>query len=257
MAVAAGIALLYLGIGRMGSTVAYLNDQELSNGNLIRAGVWEESSNLVLDLEFDKGGGTTADDSSPYNNDGTIFGASWIEEPSGPGWALSFDGTDDYVQVSDSPTLQVTDALTMEAWMNLTPRADGNDQSLLMKGAYDWYLGVWGTERTPSGIIEFFAGDDVGGWHGLAGSTSVDDGQWHHVATTYDGSKIRVYVDGAIDGETATSFTFKTSTDDLLISKGGGRWVQGDVDRVRVYNRALSPSEVQQSYNESVSHYIP
>jgi len=71
---------------------------------------------LVGYWNFDQGSGTTASDSSGYNNHGTIYGASWTSGK--VGGALSFDGLDDYVDCGNSETLDPTQEATVEAWVN-------------------------------------------------------------------------------------------------------------------------------------------
>ena len=256
MAVAAGIALLYLGIGRIGSTAALLSDQELSTGNLIRAWV---SSSLVLDLEFGEGGGTTAYDSSPYHSDGTIFGASWTSNPPYVGCALDFDGIDDYVQVSDSESLNPAGAITVEGWIYVSSWDDSiNDPGwprlLQRESAYRAFVHAWG--------MNFGVWDNVGALFeaggGPPGGMALDT--WFHFCGTAErDGRVKLYYDGVEIADVAgPSNAFGAATDVLRIASDlQGRKVDGIIDRVRIYNRALSPTEVKQSYDESVSHYIP
>lgn len=78
-----------------------------------------EASNVMGDWRFDEGGGTTATDSSGWDNHGTIYGASYVSGHSNT--ALSFDGSNDYVAIPDDPSLDVTGDLSIEFWM----RCDG------------------------------------------------------------------------------------------------------------------------------------
>ena len=72
------------------------------------------------------------------------------------------------------------------------------------------------------------------------------DGTWMHIAATYDGAMIRLYINGIEEGSKAASITI--ATNDLPLSIGaqsdGSRFFQGALDQVRVYNRALSAEEI-------------
>jgi len=70
---------------------------------------------LVGHWRFNEGTGSTAKDSSPFGNNGTIHGASWVRGKFG--YALKFDGTDDYVDCGSDDSLNITDAITIEAWI--------------------------------------------------------------------------------------------------------------------------------------------
>jgi len=83
---------------------------------------------------------------------------------------------------------------------------------------------------------------------------------WFHFSGTAErDGRVKVYYNGVEVGDAAgPSNAFGAATDVLRIASDlQGRKLDGIIDRVRIYNRALSPTEVKQSYDESVSHYIP
>ncbi|MFQ6061968.1 MAG: hypothetical protein ACE5J9_02170, partial [Methanosarcinales archaeon] len=75
------------------------------------------NNGLVALWHFDENKGTIAHDSSPNHNNGIIHGATWTKGKFG--YALQFDGKNDYVQVPDSASLDITDTITIEAWVKL------------------------------------------------------------------------------------------------------------------------------------------
>jgi hypothetical protein len=79
------------------------------------------------------------------------------------------------------------------------------------------------------------------------GTSRLTTSVWTHLATTFDGSNLRLYVNGALVGTRSASGTILTTTNPLRIggSSALGRWFRGRIDEVRVYNRALSASEIQ------------
>ena len=225
-------------------------------------------SGAVSHWTFDEGSGTTAYDSVDTNH-GTL-----IDEDSGnadgntpPVWmpgkvggALYFDGIDDIVNCgSNFGSISTAQALTVEAWINTTSTADG--RSIVAQTRYG--EGPWAFHTSPGGV---YAGIHLrdSGMSSLYGSKYVvNDGKWHHVVGTWDGStrKIRLYVDGKIDSEwTTPTFTMRSTDFPLTIgsnSPGIDRyWFYGLIDEVVVYNRALSFEEIQQRYIENGGNVV-
>ncbi|MHC4569967.1 MAG: LamG domain-containing protein [Planctomycetota bacterium] len=84
-------------------------------------------------------------------------------------------------------------------------------------------------------------------WGGIYGKVNVNDGQWHHAAGTYDGSRISLYVDGALDVSADVTGTIRSNDYDVHIGQNAekpGRFWNGLIDDVRVYNYALSANEI-------------
>src|SRR5262249_10567703 len=144
--------------------------------------------------------------------------------------------------------------LTVELWMMST---GSQPQSIFMvaeksHGAVDttgWYL----QGDTPSGTIGFGFGNGSDWNNGVGSTTNVLDGLWHHVAGTYDGSTLAIYVDGALERSLATPDSIGQNSRSVNIGAfwGGGspgRFFHGLVDEVSIYDRGLSAAEVQALY---------
>lgn len=97
----------------------------------------QASSDAVLVLRFDEGSGTIAKDESGYGNDGTIYGATWIDGISGK--ALAFDGVDDYVEIPDDGSLYFND-FTFTFWAKTTSTKRGFllDKDIVGTGTHDY-----------------------------------------------------------------------------------------------------------------------
>ncbi|MBW8040638.1 MAG: hypothetical protein FVQ85_11615 [Planctomycetes bacterium] len=187
-----------------------------------------------------------ANDSSAQNNHGTINGdPQWVAGKKGSD-ALDFDGTDDYVGCGNDPSLQITGTeITVVAWVIKGPISSG------------WHIiaGKSTDENWADGYGLFWYQNEVGFYVGSWGpggpvkQSFPTDGQWHHVAGTYDGSNVKIWVDG-VEGTTPVSYTGSVngSGGSFEIGRMGG-WpaycFSGTLDDVRVYNAVLTESDIQ------------
>jgi glucose/arabinose dehydrogenase len=206
---------------------------------------------LVAALGFDELSGTSVTDSSGTGNNGTILGAARTVAGRFNG-ALSFDGVNDWVTIPDSPSLDLTGELTLEAWVRPTVAASGAWRTVLLKeqpGNLAYALYGNSDNARPSGYV--FTG---GSEQGLRGTAALAANTWTHLATTYGGGQLRLYVNGTQVASRALTGQIPTSADALRI--GGNsvwpEWFQGQIDEVRVYNRALSAAQVQADMNAPV-----
>ena len=194
----------------------------------------------------------TAFDRSGAGNTGTISGAS--KSIGRVGQALSFDGTDDSISVTDSSSLNQTSAITLSAWIKTT--ASGRRDIInrqVGSGTYNGYnlvLGddYYGCTGGSTGKLGFFMGT-TGGLT-LCSKTSVNDGNWRFTVATYDGTTARLYVDGVLDNSTAMGNGLSGGTTLYIGRSNAGGFFNGLLDEVRIYGRTLSASEIQSLYNQ-------
>ncbi|MDA0180301.1 PQQ-dependent sugar dehydrogenase [Solirubrobacter phytolaccae] len=199
-------------------------------------------SGLVAAYGFEETSGTTTVDGSGNGHLGTIAGAT--SSASGRfGRALSFDGINDWVTVPDANALDLTTGITMSAWIN--PVAVGSVwRTVLMKeqpGGLIYTLYAGEGSGKPSGHI-FTSGESQ-----VSGPSNTPLNAWTHLASTWDGTRLRLFVNGSEVSSQAVSGTLRTSTGTLKIGGNAvwSEWFRGLVDEVRLYNRALSVAEIQ------------
>jgi hypothetical protein len=207
---------------------------------------------LVLALAFDEMSGLTAFDSSPSSSHASISGASWTAGKSGGG--LQFDGINDMLTVADATSLDLT-RMTLEAWVK--PATVSGWRSLLVKeiGAGttgDLVYALYANSDTVGGPGTFISANNFK--HTDVGPTRLSVGQWAHVAATYDGTVLRLYVNGIQVAWFGVTGSIASSTSPLRI--GGntiwGEFFAGVMDDVRVYDRALTQADIQTDMNTPV-----
>jgi concanavalin A-like lectin/glucanase superfamily protein len=202
---------------------------------------------------LDEATGTVAADSSGNANHGTIDGAARIGGRFRN--ALRFDGVDDKVLIARSATLEPS-AVTVEGWVR-SPASPGAFRHIVAQGAVTCQAASYGLYSGADGGLAFYVSSDNGSVFTVspAAPASVWDGAWHHVAGTYDGVAVRLYVDGIQVG-TGSSTTLPIgyglpNPAGLLGSFGGTCNPQlaysGDLDEARVWPRALSAQEIAAS----------
>jgi hypothetical protein len=197
---------------------------------------------LVAAYNFDDGAGITAADGSGNGLNGTVSGATWAAGHSGG--ALSFNGTNSWVTVADAGVLDFTTGMTIEAWVN--PKALTGWQAVVLKErpgglAYALYSSD-DTNRPPAGYVNIGGSD-----RSAAGASALPLNTWTHLATTYDGTSLRTYVNGTLTTTTAAAGSIVTSTGALRIGGNSvwGEYFNGLIDDVRLYSRALTASQIQ------------
>ncbi len=203
---------------------------------------------LVGYWSFDQGSGAVANDSSGYNDNGAIYGASWT---SGKVWsALNFDGLDDYVDCGNDARLDPTHGATVEAWVkfNQLPSAAGHIMEIAARsgGGTDLDLQIETDNR-----FKFFIGPGTV----AVSNTVAEAGRWYHIAGTYEASSyVKIYVDGVLEKTTSTSIIRNTNNNDFCIGQSGywpGRFLNGTLDEVKIYSRALTDAEVWAEFARS------
>ena len=208
---------------------------------------------MVSYWKFDEGSGTIASDSAGSNDGTLINGPVWTTGI--VGGALSFDGVDDRVSISDDSSLKFTSAMTLEAWIN-TPLTAGmaNGGRIFDKSDSSFSAGYALNVDSSGNIIFNTKGID---WSTVAYSV-ITANNWHHIVATYDGSAKKIYVDGVEKASEGTTGSISTSNDDLWIgylhySITTDRMFNGLIDEAAVYNGALTPEEIQQHYQNGLN----
>lgn len=194
-----------------------------------------------------------ADDTSGNGNNGTVNGPVLTTDRfDNPDSAYDFDGSDDYIAINDNSTLDIADDFTLVSWAYF----NGVDaqQALITKhevstgSGYNFVLYV--------GNIFCQIGDG-GGWYYAsvqASYTFVSD-SWYHLAVTRNGAEVRFYINGSLDTTVTVGVNnIATNTHELWlggnVDSPGSHTLDGILDDIRIYDKALSPSEIATLYHE-------
>jgi hypothetical protein len=206
------------------------------------------STGLVASYSFDEGSGTAALDSSGGGKTATVVGASWVGGRFGS--ALAFDGVNDRVDLPALGTFY-DGGFTLEAWVNKTgTKTDVATVGTWVGGTQNGGPMLW--VHNAVGRHYLTLNKAAAGYLDSARSPVV--GQWQHLAATYDGATARFYVNGVETanrphvGNVGDSNTWRVGA----YGPGPGGFFDGLVDEVRIYNRALSPTEIQEDMNTGV-----
>ena len=208
---------------------------------------------LVAAYGFDTGSGTTTPDQSGTGNNGTLTNATWTTT-SKYGQALSFNGTNAAVTIPDHNTLDLTTGMTLEAWVRPTNLGSNWRTAILKEATGSMSYGLYANggdagTKVPTGEIV------NGGFRMAPAATPLTVNTWAHLATTYDGTTLRLFVNGVQAGQLAVGGAITTGTGALKIGGNAiwGEWFQGEIDEVRIYNRALTATEITGDMNTSIS----
>jgi hypothetical protein len=208
-------------------------------------------SGLVAAYSFDETSGSTVADSSGNSNTGTLGAGVGRSSQGRFGGALVFNG-DSSVTVPNSASLNLTTGMTLEAWV--FPTASTSWATTLMKeNAKGLAYSLYASSSANRPIVYFNTGTSTTRHHYLSGPAALPLNTWSHLAATYDGVTLRLYINGAQVSSQPHTGSIITTTGALRI--GGysmGEFFRGLIDEIRIYNRALSPSEVLTDLNTRV-----
>ena len=199
---------------------------------------------LVGYWSFEDGTSTKATDFSGNGNTGTLTNmeaADWVAGKRGK--ALSFDGTNDYVDAGAATSLHLTTALTISSWVKTNSLAASAREVVAKSGGYYWL----GMHTAKARFLTFTGGNDT-----LDSNASLVTDRWYHLVGTWSttDNTLRLYIDGVLDNSlSSTGNISDNAAANLLIGGDATVTWNGSIDEVRIYNRALSPAEVLQLYN--------
>lgn len=208
-------------------------------------------TNLVGLWHFNEGAGDIANDSSGNYNHGTVYGENWVESQSGFGKALKFDGVNNYVEVPDSASLDITGEITIECWVK---REQAVYQTLISKWSAVDNQRSYLVALTADNNVRFWitSGGTWGTLKELTSSGTVGT-EWTHIAATYDGTKMNIYIDSVEDlSQVTTTVPIFAGAAPLMFGVHPAYmthgWVpgyfKGILDEVRIWNVALLPEQL-------------
>lgn len=222
-----------------------------------------DSGSMIAYWKFDEGAGTTAYDSTNNHNN-----LSFAIGNSAPTWtpngqvnrALSFNGSTTNLAMPSNSTLNPTTAMSLSAWVKVNAFSNTTYEEIVAKhtthdvGGCGLQYGL--TTGWSDQTAQFFI--DTGAplcQHLGTGSTLLPN-QWYYLTATYDSTvstnNAKIYINGRLDNQTTYSGAIDTDTQTLYV--GGGSWfLNGLIDEVKIYNYALTPTDILIDYNQGAA----
>jgi prepilin-type N-terminal cleavage/methylation domain-containing protein len=223
-----------------------------SQGSNISLVIPSYNIGLVGWWPLNEGSGSVAIDSSANNATGTWFGfqggtSGYYSAGYDQAWAGVFGGTNTYVSISNMPTLHTASGFTVSAWINQS--ALHNYNAIVTRTAsneaapFDSYV-------NSGGFLSFFVGNGTASQAITA--TLSNTNSWVLVTMLYNGSSMSIYKNGVlVSGPTAVTVPVGDTSQPVRIGSrnDGATMMQGSIEGVRIYNYALSSTQIQALYN--------
>jgi len=164
---------------------------------------------------------------------------------------VQFDGVDDYIEVDDSISLSFTNAISIEAWFKLDTLQSG--EKTIIRKNNQWQLGLFPQASTIRNLLKT---DGVDGWTIANDETyQFEADTWYFATFTWDGSTLKHFINAIqVGDDKLVTGNIVDNTDDVAIGANtyGGAptdlYLDGTIDEVRIYNRELSETEVEEHY---------
>ena len=201
---------------------------------------------IVGDWSFDENSGQTAYDGSGYQNDGVIYGASFIDGQYNP--ALEFNGMNDYVEIFDSDSLDISEEWTIAMWVKWQANSE-TYQTIFNKENGNIAYSAWIYSD------ELYFGMSSGGiWYQNSSMGNVPENTWTYVVVRFDGTRAEAYINGVYTDKLEVGGVGDTNDANLYFGrrKGERQEFKGVMDEVKIYQRVLSADEILENYEAGI-----
>jgi len=225
------------------------------------------SQSLIAHWGFDEEEMCVVHDNSNNHNHGILepecntLSPSWVQDRhEKEGKSLMFDGTNNFIKISDHSALQIEEEITISAWVKLPDSLPDNDGTIIYKSA--------------TGLNDYFftliySKDDQGyGWavssetlessNYIQSENTAVPGEWQHIIATFNGTDRNLYINNnKINDSTISSFSVAENNSDLYIGQEatGIKKYNGIIDDVRIYNRVISENEIMSLYIGNINYF--
>ncbi len=265
-------SLIYLycqNSGCVSELVAVANETDELNweNETARAGhnptsVWEP--NLKGVWHFGEGSGTKANDSTTNGNNGTFVNTPSFNSDGKFGSALNFTRSGgDWVNVPDSVSVRLGNSMTIMAWFRTPVSEPTSGMYTIMAKEMEQYdnYNSYGLTINGPPHIRFYLSltGATANYVACVNTTAVApfDGNWHHIAGTYNGTAMVLYFDGAKQTICANTYGIGYTAEPLNFGKwrdGDTGYFDGDLDEIRLYNRTLTAQEIREIYWNGINN---
>ena len=203
---------------------------------------------LLLHLPMQENAGSNTYDSSRYGNDGALTGCKWVEN------GIEFNGSSDYINCGNDASLNITDAITIEAWVKINSLHATEVKGIIDKTSFiSAHIG-WSLEVDSASRLIMRAGNGVTSATALK---SIKLNSWNYAVGVYTGTNLIVYVNGVASTPTPLANIADSGTPFKIGSNfnAANRFFDGSISDVRIMNRALSAAEIEAMYYASYHTY--
>ncbi|MBS3160437.1 LamG domain-containing protein [Candidatus Woesearchaeota archaeon] len=224
----------------------------------------EDNNSLVLLMPFDEDNSSTAIDSSDFKNNGVLSGATLNRTDCITGNCYSFDGTNDFINLIDKSSLDFgASDFSIELWIKHPVSAITNGR-IVYKGASSATDVGYALLGDAQNIFALSNGSTR--LLVTAGKTNFNNDLWNHIAITVKrDNNITIYTNGIIDSSSSNPLNVSnfsgsvSNTKEFILGSidGTGTFWNGSIDNVRIYNKALTSSEIQDHYEKYKLYYQP
>jgi prepilin-type N-terminal cleavage/methylation domain-containing protein len=252
-------------IGLLGSTIFAITRGAGEQGRIAKGHYFSQhlqnslGSYLAGRWSFDEGSGTVVNDTSGWDNNGTLVNSpTWrcasvdpSYTPSGQGCSLEFGyGSNRRVEFANG-SVKSLQSHTISLW-GKRQGAGANWPRFFLNGTVNTSITL--TESNSPGDGGILYRLFIGGAKDIqTAEKPLMDGSWHHIAATYDGSSMKLYLDGVLRWQKDQTGTINTAEGETgFIGGEGTSSFSGLVDDIRIYDRALTAVEIQQRYVEGL-----
>ncbi|PLW80160.1 hypothetical protein C0585_03980, partial [Candidatus Woesearchaeota archaeon] len=224
--------------------------KELPSNAVVESGYVDGNINMtgnILLLHMDESSGTIVDSSGLGNNGTQYNGVTYLAEGM-LGTAISFDGDNDYINITP---MSISNNFTLSCWVK--GAVNPSNQS-------DWAKFISGHKHSNLKHNTFLQlgadGEFQAGFHDgtnyqvISTNITATKNIWFHILGTYDGTDLKIYVDGIMSNSTSPSVSVD-SFDEMMVGSGyvlGTYFFNGSIDEVVIWNRSLSADEIMDLY---------
>jgi hypothetical protein len=253
--------------------LSFVSPTDLNNSYVNRSWTYinvsiNESSNNSAFIDFNKTligywnfedvSGTTVYDKSTYGNNGVLKNGVKINSSINSmirGKYAVFDGIDDYVEISSSKELEVPKTITISSWINW--RGDGDDlQNIFTNGGWTNALRVVNDGSSDQNKILFQLNIN-GSTKYLYSNTLINPNLWYNIIGIYNGSAMKIYINGILDSELNATGNIKIYPyDNYIGTEYSNYYFNGSIDEVMIFNRSLTENEIKSLYNGNINKYV-